>query len=70
MIEARDDKRLLRLQDQLAKVNLLIVDDLGYAPLSQTRSELLFEVFSRRRCIGLKDQRNQGRCRRSQRSIR
>ena len=26
MIKARDEKRLLRLQDQLAKVNLLIVD--------------------------------------------
>ena len=48
MIEARDDKRLLRLQDQLAKVNLPIVDELGYVPLSQTGSELLFDVFSRR----------------------
>ena len=48
MIEARDEKRLLRLQDQLAKVNLLIVDELGYVPLSQTGSELLFDVFSRR----------------------
>ena len=32
MIEARDEKRLLRLQDQLARVNLLIVDELGYVP--------------------------------------
>ena len=48
MIEARDGKRLLRLQDQLAKVNLLIVDELGYVPLSQSGSELLFDVFSRR----------------------
>ena len=29
LIEARDEKRLLRLQDQLARVSLLIVDDLG-----------------------------------------
>ena len=36
LIEARDEKRLLRLQAQLAKVNLLIVDELGYVPLSQT----------------------------------
>ena len=43
---ARDEKRLLRLQDQLARVNLLIVDELGYVPLSQTGSELLFDVFS------------------------
>ena len=48
MMEARDEKRLLRLQDQLAKANLLIVDELGYVPLSQTGSELLFDVFSRR----------------------
>ena len=47
LIEARDEKRLLRLQDQLARVNLLIVDELGYVPLSQTGSELLFDVFSR-----------------------
>ncbi len=48
MIEARDEKRLLRLQDQLAKVNLLIVDELGYVPLSQSGSELLFDIFNRR----------------------
>jgi DNA replication protein DnaC len=48
LMEARDEKRLLRLQTQLAKVSLLIVDELGYVPLSQTGSELLFEVFSQR----------------------
>ena len=48
LIEARDEKRLLRLQAQLARVSLLIVDELGYVPLSQTGSELLFEVFSQR----------------------
>ena len=29
---AHDEKRLLRLQAQLARVNLLIVDELGYEP--------------------------------------
>ena len=48
MTEARDEKRLLRLQDPLARVSLLSVDELGYVPLSQTGSELLFDVFSRR----------------------
>ena len=48
MIEARDEKRLLRLQDQLARASLLIVDELGYVPLSQSGSELLFDIFSRR----------------------
>ena len=47
-MEARDEKRLLRLQAQLAAVKLLIVDELGYVPLSQTGAELLFEVFSQR----------------------
>ena len=48
LMEARDEKRLLRLQAQLAAAKLLIVDELGYVPLSQTGAELLFEVFSRR----------------------
>lgn len=48
LLEARDDKRLLRLQKQLAKVRLLIIDELGYVPLSPTGAELLFEVFSQR----------------------
>jgi DNA replication protein DnaC len=48
MIEARDEKRLLRLQRQLAGYKLLIIDELGYVPLSQTGAELLFEVFSQR----------------------
>ena len=30
LLEARDDKRLLRVQKQLAKQDLLIVDELGY----------------------------------------
>jgi len=46
--EARDEKRLLRLQRQLAGYKLLIVDELGYVPLSPTGAELLFEVFSQR----------------------
>jgi DNA replication protein DnaC len=48
LIEARDEKRLLRLQRQLAAYKLLVIDELGYVPLSQTGGELLFEVFSQR----------------------
>lgn len=48
LLEARDDKRLLRLQKQLAKYRLLIIDELGYVPLSPSGAELLFEVFSQR----------------------
>ena len=48
LMEARDEKRLLRLQRQLAKYKLLIIDELGFVPLSKTGAELLFEVFSQR----------------------
>ena len=47
-MEARDERRLLKLQAQLAAVKLLIIDELGYVPLSQTGAELLFEIFSQR----------------------
>jgi DNA replication protein DnaC len=45
-MEARNERRLLKLQRDLATVKLLIVDELGYVPLSPTGAELLFEVFS------------------------
>ena len=48
LLEARDEKRLLRLQRELLAVKLLIVDELGYVPLSPTGAKLLFEVFSQR----------------------
>ena len=48
LIEARDERRLLNLQKKLARLKLLIVDELGFVPLSRTGAELLFEVFSQR----------------------
>ena len=39
LMEARDERRLL---------SLLIIDELGFVPLSPTGAELLFEVFSQR----------------------
>ena len=48
LMEARDERRLLKLQRELQAVKLLIVDELGYVPLSPTGAELLFEVFSQR----------------------
>ncbi len=48
LIEARDDKRLLNLQRKLARLQLLIIDELGFVPLSKTGAEMLFEVFSQR----------------------
>ena len=48
LMEARDERRMLRLQKQLATVKLLIIDELGFVPLSKTGAELLFEVISQR----------------------
>ena len=48
LMEARDEKRLMKLQANLAGLKLLIIDELGYVPLSLTGAELLFEVFSQR----------------------
>jgi DNA replication protein DnaC len=48
LMEARDQKRLLRFQKQLATYKLLVIDELGFVPLSKTGAELLFEVFSQR----------------------
>jgi DNA replication protein DnaC len=48
LMEARDEKRLIKLQRELQAVKLLVIDELGYVPLSPTGAELLFEVFSQR----------------------
>ena len=47
-MEARDEIRLLNLQRQLSRLFLLVIDELGFVPLSRTDAELLFEVCSRR----------------------
>lgn len=48
MMEARDERRLLRLHKQMAGYRLLIIDELGFVPLSKTGAELLFELISQR----------------------
>ena len=48
LMEARDERRLLRLQKQMAGYKLLIIDELGFVPLSKTGAELLFELISQR----------------------
>ena len=40
LIEARDEKQLLRFQKRLASYKLLIIDALGFVPLSKTGAEL------------------------------
>ena len=46
LIEAQDERKLQRLQKHLTSQNLLIVDELGFVPLSKSGAELLFEVIS------------------------
>ncbi len=46
LMEARDEKQLLRLRTQLAKQDLLILDELGYVPASKVGAELLFDIIS------------------------
>ena len=48
LMEARDEKRLLNFQKRLSRLKLLIIDELGFVPLSKTGAELLFEVFGQR----------------------
>ena len=48
LMEARDERRMLQLQRRLVGLKLLIIDELGFVPLSKTGAELLFEVFSQR----------------------
>jgi DNA replication protein DnaC len=48
LMEARDERRLLRLQQQMVSQKLLFIDELGFVPLSKTGAELLFELISQR----------------------
>ena len=47
LLEAREERHLSRLRSQLAKLDLLVLDELGYVPASQVGAELLFDVISR-----------------------
>ena len=46
LIEARDERTFMRLKTQLARLDLLILDELGYVPASKVGAELLFDVIS------------------------
>jgi hypothetical protein len=46
LMEAREERQLMRMKAQLAKLDLLILDELGYVPASKLGSELLFDVIS------------------------
>ena len=44
--EAKEERQLLRLRQQPAKLDLLILDELGYVPASKAGAELLFDVIA------------------------
>jgi DNA replication protein DnaC len=46
MLEAREDRVLGRLRAQLARLDVLVLDEFGYVPASQVGGELLFDVIS------------------------
>jgi len=46
LLEAREERQLARMRSQLAKLDLLVLDELGYVPASQVGAELLFDVIS------------------------
>ena len=46
LLEAREERQLSRLRSQLAKLDLLVLDELGYVPASKVGAELLFDVIS------------------------
>jgi len=46
LLEAREERQLLRLRGQLAKLDLLVLDELGYVPASKAGAELLFDVIA------------------------
>jgi DNA replication protein DnaC len=46
LLEAREDRALGRLRSQLARLDLLVLDEFGYVPASQVGAELLFDIIS------------------------
>ena len=46
LLEAKEERQLLRIRNQLAKLDLLVLDELGYVPASKAGAELLFDVIA------------------------
>jgi DNA replication protein DnaC len=47
LLETRENRVLQRLHKQLQRLDLLILDELGYVPCSKAGAELLFDVVAR-----------------------
>ena len=46
LIEAKDQRTLQRLKSSLTKLDLLVLDELGYVPATKIGAELLFDVIA------------------------
>jgi DNA replication protein DnaC len=46
LLEAKEERQLLRIRGQLAMLDVLVLDDLGYVPASKAGAELLFDVIA------------------------
>lgn len=46
LLEAREERQLLRYRQALNKLDLLVLDELGYVPASKAGAELLFDVIA------------------------
>ena len=46
LMESREERQLARMRTQLSKLDLLILDELGYVPATKVGAELLFDVIS------------------------
>jgi DNA replication protein DnaC len=45
LMEAREERQLGQMRSRLSKLDLLILDELGYVPASKAGAELLFDVI-------------------------
>jgi DNA replication protein DnaC len=46
LLEAKEERQLLRMRSQLGKLDLLVLDELGYVPATKAGAELLFDVIA------------------------
>jgi DNA replication protein DnaC len=47
LLERREERSLEKMQRRLERMDLLVLDELGYVPFSKSGGEVLFEVVSR-----------------------
>jgi len=47
LLERREERQLERFNRQLERLDLIVLDELGYIPFSKAGAELMFEVVSR-----------------------